>query len=215
MAATGGDGQEAAGVDGRLEALVLAAGSGSRFGGAKLLAPWRGGALLDGALSAAFAAPARTVTLVTGAHAEGVGAAAERVSDELGEAGRLRLVHAKDHAAGLSASLKAGIASLPPDTAWVFVFLGDMPQVPATMAGRLVEAQMDGALAAAPVLNGVRGHPVLMSRALFEAVAQLDGDRGAGAVLAGLGGRLALVETDDPGVLRDIDRPGDLWEHEA
>jgi len=50
-----------------LEAIVLAAGSGARFGGAKLTAPWRGGVLLDGALAAAFQAPVRTVTVVTGA----------------------------------------------------------------------------------------------------------------------------------------------------
>ena len=56
----------------RFEALVLAAGSGSRFGGGKLLAPWNGGVLLDGALPAAFAAPARSVILVTGADGERV-----------------------------------------------------------------------------------------------------------------------------------------------
>ena len=41
----------------RYEAIVLAGGSGSRFGGGKLLAPFRGGELIDGALRAAFAAP--------------------------------------------------------------------------------------------------------------------------------------------------------------
>ena len=48
------------------EAVVLAAGAGRRFGGGKLLAPWAGGALLDGALAAALAAPARRVIVVTG-----------------------------------------------------------------------------------------------------------------------------------------------------
>ncbi|HEY9219590.1 MAG TPA: NTP transferase domain-containing protein, partial [Phenylobacterium sp.] len=38
---------------------MLAAGAGSRFGGGKLLTPWAGGVLLDGALAAAFAAPVR------------------------------------------------------------------------------------------------------------------------------------------------------------
>ncbi|MFA5600050.1 MAG: NTP transferase domain-containing protein, partial [Phenylobacterium sp.] len=53
-----------------LEALVLAAGAGRRFGGGKLLAPYRGGVLLDGALAAAFAAPARAGRLVIGTDAE-------------------------------------------------------------------------------------------------------------------------------------------------
>ena len=37
---------------------MLAAGSGSRFGGGKLTAAWGPGVLLQGALAAAFAAPA-------------------------------------------------------------------------------------------------------------------------------------------------------------
>jgi CTP:molybdopterin cytidylyltransferase MocA len=51
------------------EAVVLAAGAGARFGGGKLLAPYMAGVLLDGALAAALAAPACSVTLVTGADA--------------------------------------------------------------------------------------------------------------------------------------------------
>ena len=40
-----------------LEAVILAAGSGRRFGGGKLTAAWDAGVLLEGALAAAFAAP--------------------------------------------------------------------------------------------------------------------------------------------------------------
>ncbi|MDB5496520.1 MAG: conserved uncharacterized MobA-related protein, partial [Phenylobacterium sp.] len=54
------------------EAVVLAAGSGSRFGGGKLLAAWNAGVLLEGALAAALAAPARSVTVVVGADSEAV-----------------------------------------------------------------------------------------------------------------------------------------------
>ncbi|PXA82726.1 nucleotidyltransferase family protein, partial [Caulobacter sp. D4A] len=46
----------------RLEAIVLAAGAASRFGGGKLLADYRGRPLLDHALDTALAAPARGVT---------------------------------------------------------------------------------------------------------------------------------------------------------
>ncbi|PXA94469.1 molybdopterin-guanine dinucleotide biosynthesis protein MobA, partial [Caulobacter sp. D5] len=48
----------------RLEAIVLAAGAASRFGGGKLLADYRGRPLLDHALDTALAAPARGVTVV-------------------------------------------------------------------------------------------------------------------------------------------------------
>ena len=190
-------------------ALVLAAGAGTRFGGGKLLAPNGSGVLLDGALAAAFAAPADPVVLVTGFDTERVAAAARAFAERAGQGGRLSLVHAAGHAQGLSASLRAGLAVAPPEAEGVFVFLADMPRVPPAMAGRLAEA-IGPRLAAAPMFQGRRGHPVLLRRALFDRLAALDGDRGAGALLAGLGDELAMVETDDPGVVFDVDLPGHL-----
>jgi molybdenum cofactor cytidylyltransferase len=187
-----------------LEAIVLAAGSGRRFGGAKLTAPWRSGALIDGALSAALAAPVRRVIVVTGA--DPAVAARVRALDDP----RLALVHAADHAHGLSASLRAGLVAASPDVAGVYFFLGDMPLVPHNMAERLATALAGGALAAAPLCEGRRGHPALFSTVLLPQLSQLEGDAGARAILDGLGERLALVETDDPGVLADVDRPRDL-----
>ena len=186
------------------EAIVLAAGSGSRFGGGKLLAAWKSGVLLDGALAAAFAAPARGVTVVTGADADAVAAAAQAFDP------RVRIVHAAEHAEGMGASLGAGIASLPADTAAVFVFLGDMPCVPQAVLPALAEALAKGAPAAAPVFNGRRGNPVLLGRELFPDLLALQGDEGARRLLQNLGDRLALIAAADDGVLFDVDRQSDL-----
>ncbi len=186
------------------EAVVLAAGSGSRFGGGKLLATWDAGVLLEGALAAAFAAPVRSVTVVIGADAPAVAAAA-RYFDR-----RTLIVHAADHAEGMGASLRAGIASLPADAGGAFVFLGDMPRAPHAVLQPMADAVAAGALAAAPVFEGRRGNPVLLSRALFPQLLALTGDAGARGVLQGLGDRLALVESPDDGVLFDVDVPGDL-----
>jgi molybdenum cofactor cytidylyltransferase len=192
-----------------LDALVLAAGSGSRFGGGKLLAPFEGGLLLDGALSAAFAAPARRVGVVWGQD-DRVPAAARAFVERIGAAERLVLVRAERSAEGLAWSLKAGIASLPADAAGAFVFLGDMPRIPAGLTGDLAQALAAGALAVAPTFEGRRGHPVLFSAEIFPRLLALDGDRGAAVVLADLGERLALVPAPDAGVLFDVDRPADL-----
>jgi len=187
-----------------LDAVVLAAGFATRFGGGKLLAPYDGGVLLDGALRAAVAAPVRSVTLVTGAEAERVAAAARAFDREI------RIVQAADFAEGLAASLRAGVASLPPDSAGVFVFLGDMPRVPAAVLRPLAAALSAGASAAAPMFEGRRGNPVLIGRALFPELLRLTGDEGARRVLQGLGDRLALVEAPDDGVLFDVDEPHQL-----
>lgn len=185
-------------------AVVLAAGTGSRFGGGKLLAPWRGGPLLHAALAAAQAAPVGEIVLVTGADADAVAAAARAFDPAI------RIIHAPRYAEGMAESLKAGIAALTSDPAGAFVFLGDMPRVPAAVLGPLAQAVRGGAPAAAPVCGGRRGNPVVLGAALFPQVAALAGDVGARPILQGLGPRLAAVETDDAGVLFDVDQPGDL-----
>jgi xanthine dehydrogenase accessory factor len=189
--------------------VVLAAGQGARYGGAKLLARLGEATVLDGALTAAFAAPARTVTVVTGAHADEVASAVRKFAAASTGASRLRIVHAADYAEGLSASLRAGLAALPASAAGAFVFLGDMPRTPPGVAAALAYAIGEGK-AAAPMHRGRRGHPVLVSRAMFEDLAALRGDQGAGGLLAGLGEALALVEVEDGGVLFDVDSPADL-----
>lgn len=191
------------------EAIVLAAGSGARFGGGKLLAPFGDGVLLDGALAAAFAAPVSRVILVTGARGEAVEAAARAYAQRAGE-DRLLIVHAEDHAEGMGASLRRAAGELSPGCAGVFVFLGDMPRVPAAVLGRLAAAVRAGAPAAAPVFQGQRGHPALIGAALLPQLVTLHGDAGARAILKNLGPRLALVEAADDGVLFDVDTPGDL-----
>jgi len=193
-----------------VHALVLAAGSGSRFGGGKLLAPWRGGVLLDGALAAAFAAPTPTVTVVTGADAEAVARAATTFAAACGQAGRTRIVHAADHAEGMAASLRAGLAALPADAAGALVLLGDMPLIPHAVLAPLVAAVEGGAPAAAPVFDGRRGNPAALSRSLFAALLGLAGDKGARGVLDRLGDRLVQVASPDAGVLLDVDTRADV-----
>lgn len=178
---------------------MLAGGAGARFGGAKLSAPWRGAPLISAALAAACASPAAGVTLVTGADP----ALADLARAAC--AAPFAVVHAADWAEGLAASLRAGWRAAPEDADAVFVFLGDMPRTPHGMAARLVPALTTGAAAAAPTYCGRRGHPVLVGRELAGAVARRRGDAGLGAILDSLGERLALVPTDDEGVLFDVD----------
>jgi molybdenum cofactor cytidylyltransferase len=179
---------------------VLAAGFGKRFGGKKLLSRYADSLLIDGAIAAAKAAPVRSVRVVVGADPD--------VAQIAHEAG-LEVVEAADYAHGLSASLKAGIASLPEDCAGVFVFLGDMPRVPHAILPLLAQALSKGALAAQPVHKGQRGQPALISRTLFPQILELTGDKGAGALLGALGAKLVLVETNDDGVLFDVDTKSD------
>jgi molybdenum cofactor cytidylyltransferase len=96
------------------------------------------------------------------------------------------------------------------DVAAAVFALGDMPFVSPETVDTLVATYRTGpetALAAA--YDGSRGNPVLFDRCHFERLADVSGDTGGCAVLLE-GDRSALVATDDPGVVRDIDTPADL-----
>lgn len=189
-------------------AIVLAAGAGSRFGGGKLTAPFDGEALLNAALRTACAAPVASVLVVTGAHADAVEAAVRDFARPAGP--KVTTVSCADHALGMAASLRCGLAALPPEATGAFIFLGDMPHVPAHLPARLLAALAGDAQAAAPRVDGRLGHPVLITRGLFDAFSRGAGDGGGQLILRDLGDRLVTVALDEPDMLLDIDTPDDL-----
>lgn len=193
----------------RLQAIVLAAGAGRRFGGRKLLAPFEGRPLIAGALDAAFAAPVRGVTVATDGDPELTTITRDHVL-KLGREGALRMVTVADAAEGLGASLRTAVAALPTDTEAAFVFLGDMPRIPREVPRALVRALDEDCDLAAPRFGERRGHPVLFGRSYFATLRTLTSDVGAQRVLEKAGARLVLVDSFDAGVLFDVDRREDL-----
>ena len=193
----------------RLEAIVLAAGLGSRFGGGKLLAPYRGGALIHGAVRAALAAPVAKTILVTGYDGDDVSETAMALAVREYPGHTLEVVYAPHYREGMAASLRTGVTALSDNVEGAFVFLGDMPRIPFGVAARLTQS-IAGRGAAAPVFQGDRGHPVLFAARLLPALMQLSADQGARAILDGLADDLALAEVDDSGVVFDVDHWSDL-----
>ena len=107
---------------------------------------------------------------------------------------------------GLGATLAQAVAQLPPGP--VLVGLADMPFVQADTLRALARRLQDGAAVVAPFFNGQRGNPVGFGVEHRSALLALQGDRGAGPLLAAL--PLERVEVGDAGVLLDVDRPDDL-----
>ena len=91
------------------------------------------------------------------------------------------------------------------------VALGDMPFVRRTTIAAVRDALAAGAPLAAPYFRARRGHPVALSKNFLQELLALKGDIGAKKLIEGNEGALVKIPVGDPGVIRDIDTPGDLW----
>jgi molybdenum cofactor cytidylyltransferase len=185
-------------------ALVLAAGSGSRFGGGKLLAPIGGRPVLQRVLDAIAGAGIDDVVVVLGADAGTVEAGIDWRDER-------RVVNPAPER-GLSSSLQVGFDASMSDQhlAGVLVALGDQPLVTSTTIRALLDAPVrtDRPIVV-PVHAGDDGrNPVLLRRAAFDLVADAAGDRGLGPLIADHPELVdeIPVEGDNP----DIDTPADL-----
>jgi molybdenum cofactor cytidylyltransferase len=184
-------------------AIILAAGTSSRFGGeTKQLAQLNGKALVSHVAQAALDAKLSPVITVLGHKADDVRAALAR---DVGADKSLIPVHAEKYADGMAESLKAGIAALPNDCDAAFVLLADMPFVNAALLAQLSTAYDSTKLAIAPTWQDQRGNPVLLTARAFPLVANLTGDRGLGPILNQRKDEVTLIEASDDSCLRDID----------
>ena len=192
----------------RIVGILLAAGRGSRFGGDKLLAPLPAPAAGVpagtplGIASATHLAQALAETIVVlrpGHHDLGAGMRSTG----------LRTIECPNADEGMGATLACGVSATSDADGWV-VALADMPWIRPVTIASVAAALAAGADIVAPAYLGRRGHPVGFARRHRDALIGSKGDAGARELVAASRETLTLVEVDDPGVLRDVDVPGDL-----
>jgi molybdenum cofactor cytidylyltransferase len=186
--------------------LLLAAGLGARYDPTgrtlKLLAPARRGPHAGTPMAAAaartlLAAMPRVTAVVRPADSD-----MQRQLHGLLRSEGCTLAICHDADAGMSASIVRGIQAEERAAGWV-IALADMPAIEASTVRAVVGLLLEGALTAAPMFRGQRGHPVGFAAELRPRLLELSGDAGARPVLMAHLPR--LIEVDDPGVLYDVD----------
>ena len=112
---------------------------------------------------------------------------------------------------GLGSSLAAGVEASAAAQGWL-VALADMPFIGAITMRAVADALAGGALIAAPRdrTSGIRGHPVGFAATLRDELLAIRGDEGARSVIQRHRDAVRLIEVDDAGITRDVDRPEDL-----
>lgn len=168
------------GGDPHLITVVLAAGASTRFGSPKQRL------LLEPVLERVRRSSVPEALVVLGAH--DVPSSAPTV-------------HCPGWERGRGASLRCGLQALGPEVAAAVVVLGDGPDLSPAAIDRVVDVWREsGAEVVAATYGGNRGHPVLLTRAVWERIP----DQGARSLPA------LLVPCDDLGQPGDVDSATDL-----
>ncbi len=182
---------------------MLAAGSGSRFGGGKLLAPFGERPLIAATLSGLRGAPVDEIIVV-------VGAEGERLRS-ITAAYETRIIENPDWAEGMSTSVRAGLRACTYDARAAVVCLADQPLVGAVAVERLVEAFEQGATVTVATYGGEMRNPVLFARGVWPLLLrEMSGDRGARVFLKHHREIVTEVSCDDVADPADVDTVEDL-----
>ena len=190
-------------------ALILAAGSGSRFGGDKLLAPLHGRPLVAHAAAAvAEAVAAGTLAGGVAVIPPGTPALARALAGST-----LRLVENPDGGLGMAGSLRRGLAALAklttPPADGALIVLADQPRLRSEVIAGLVAGWRRSGRSIRPrylASPAEPGHPVLLDRSLWHLAERLTGDTGLRQLLASE----PVTLLDVPGANPDVDSPADL-----
>ncbi len=198
-------------VVGPVAAVVLAAGAGTRFGGAKQVALWRGRPLIHHVLDAAAASQADRICVVLGAWAEKVRPVVEAWHETHKNDPRpFVLVENPRWAAGQSTSVRLALEAMGPVSAAVFL-LADQPAVPGALIDALIWTHHRHlAPIVRPRYGTMPGTPVLFDITLFPELKQLTGDTGGRVIINQHPDAVYHVDWPDPSPLFEVDTPQDL-----
>ena len=185
-----------------ISGIVLAAGSGSRFGATKQVVPYRGKPLIQHAVDALVSAGLDEVVVVTGHDADAVERAARLPPHG-------RFVRNPDHASGQASSLAAALHAVAEASEGAVVLLADQPGVTDAEVLALTEAfrRTRARIVRIAYIDGPG--PALLSREVFGQAGHLQGDVGARELIASHPDWVEEVVVPFAAP-RDIDRPEDL-----
>jgi molybdenum cofactor cytidylyltransferase len=186
--------------------ILLAAGGSTRMGQRKQLLPWKGRSLLRHCAQIALSTPCRPVIVVLGCAAE----ACTREIENLEVFPHIS-VHWKD---GLGRSLAEGVMALEnrtPDASGALIMLADQPTVTSDLLGKLLARWSPPvySVAATKYQDGF-GVPAIFHRDLFPKLRDLQGNRGARALITQqrdhaifIAPEIDLVDMDTPEIYRE------------
>ncbi len=184
----------------RFGAIILAAGMSSRMGDFKILLPWKDKRpILLHVIEKYVALEIDPIFVITGRDADQV----KKVVSDL----PVTCVYNPIFETGeILSSVKTGLRVMPDDVSAVFINPADMPRIPKSIIQDMQKSYMRQKIIA-PRYDGQRGHPILLDRVYWEAMLNLPDDSAPRDVIKANKQHIIFIETDDDGILIDIDTP--------
>jgi molybdenum cofactor cytidylyltransferase len=180
-----------------VDCVVPAAGRSERMGSWKPLLPFAGSSIVECVAQCALESCSRVILVA--------GYRAAELESAFHDRPRVVVIENPDWRLGMFSSIRRGVERVA--TRRFFVTLGDMPWIrPEVYRALLAARELDVVF---PTFDGVRGHPVLFTGAVKEAILRADPAAGAMREIAA-GFRAAEMPWSDASILRDIDTPKDL-----
>lgn len=193
-----------------VSALILAAGKGQRLGGVCKATLKMGNdprTFLERIVETLRDCDVAPFCVFGGPHADQVRAESERL--------KISAIPNPNAAQGMATSISIGFrylcASQPSGTA-SFIWPVDQPFVTGTTIQRLLKLGTPERIVI-PSRGDRRGHPPLVGRTHWPRFSEAETlPQGAKTVLSNCAADIMHVDTDDSGILKDVDHPGDLCE---
>jgi molybdenum cofactor cytidylyltransferase len=192
-------------------AVILSAGESSRMGRPKALLPIDGVRFVEKIVAALKSTDIGNITVVLGHHAE-------EMRQKIGDLPVTILVN-HDYKQGQLSSLQVAIRHLESSSEGspvdgILVHLVDHPYISATLVDLMIDRFYETKkLIVVPRFQGRRGHPVIFARALFLELLAAGTDQGAKPVVYAHRDDTLEIDTEDQGVLIDIDTPEEYRLH--
>jgi molybdenum cofactor cytidylyltransferase len=181
--------------------LILAAGESQRMGRDKALLTYHGKTFLETIIQNLNAAGIDKVTVVLGHHAE-------IIQTKVNLASALVVVN-PEYPRGQTSSLQLGLKALATDEPDAIILcLVDHPAVSADVIAQLKQHfESTPAPVIIPTHKGERGHPIVISKALFPELLALSPGEPASGVIRKYRPETQFLEVADRGILIDVDEP--------
>lgn len=186
-----------------ISAVILAAGQSRRMGRPKINLPWGPTTVIGQVIASLLEAGVEDVVAVTGkVQIQGINLkvfpSVHCVYNPLAESGEML------------SSLQVGLANLPAECQAVLIALGDQPQMESQVVKKILEAyHKDQPKIIIPSYQMRRGHPWLISKALWPEVLAMSAPKTLRDLVHQHSGEIHYLNIESPSVLMDLDTPQD------